>query len=82
MKDTYDIYDPHDTEAVRAYKAKLAHQAAMRERNGVAVMAPFTALADAADPDSRLSQVIRVVRAGCIVLPLLFAGAWALNLIG
>ncbi|MEM9425540.1 MAG: hypothetical protein AAGA06_02460 [Pseudomonadota bacterium] len=82
MKDTYEIYDPHDTEAVRAYRAKLAAQALARERNGVAVMGPFLMLASAADPKSGLSQVIRCAKAFCIIAPLAFALAWVSGAIG
>ena len=56
MKDTYDNYDPHETEAVVAYKAEVERKRLQQERDGAAVMMLFLPLASAADPQSALGR--------------------------
>lgn len=57
MKDTY--HDPHDTEAVAEYKARVEMQRQWQIRNGEAVMSVFMPLASAADPKSPLGRFTR-----------------------
>lgn len=59
MKDTYDSYDPHQTDAVLAYKAQVEQERLRQERNGAAVMMLFLPLASAADPKSALGRFTR-----------------------
>ncbi|MEL7203632.1 MAG: hypothetical protein AAGL19_05640 [Pseudomonadota bacterium] len=59
MKDTYEVYDPHQTQAVAEYEAKVAMQRRRQERDGAAVMMMFLPLASAADPRSALGRFTR-----------------------
>lgn len=81
MKDTYEIYDAHDTQAVRDHNAKQARIAQRKERDGAVALAAFLPLWSADDPQSKLARFLRFAPVFCIGAPALFAGAVALGFI-
>ena len=79
MKDTYESYEPHKTEGVRAYEAEQARIALRKERDGAVALAVFAPLWSAADPQSKLARFIRFAPIFCIGAPLLLAAAVAMG---
>ncbi len=81
MKDTYETYDPHDTDAVREYEAEQARIARRKQRDGVVAMAVFMPFWSAADPRSKLARFLRFAPVFCIGSSVLFAIAVAFGYI-
>lgn len=81
MKDTYEIYDPHDTQGVRDYEVEQARIALRKERDGAVALAVFAPFWSAADPRSKLARFLRFAPLFCIGALVLFAGAVALGYI-
>jgi hypothetical protein len=81
MKDTIEMYDPHDTEGVRDYEKDQARRKLQKERNGAAALAIFVPLWSATDPKSRLSRFLRFAPLFCVGAPIVFATAVALGYI-